>query len=170
MPFISPDEICEGAIGVAQTNTGQAGKLIEAYFEQEPFTTRTAIIMACSNAVEIIRDQRAIVTRFAATTIEVPVKLGNSGGPRTTIAILLQLGPKDNHIHFSDPTVTHALANDNHMTKAIAAVRKSTIPGKLFDKIAAQPKAFHDYIMSALGVANFCDENKLRPLRPRDIE
>ncbi len=24
--------------------------------------------------------------------------------------------------------------------------------------------------MSALGVANFCDENKLKPLRPRDIE
>ena len=40
----------------------------------------------------------------------------------------------------------------------------------LFDKLAVQPKAFHDYIMTALGVANFCDEAKLRPLRPRDIE
>ena len=103
-------------------------------------------------------------------TIVVPVKRGNSGGPRTTTAILLQLGPADNHIHFSDPTVTHAVANDNHMTKAIVAIRKSTIPDNLFDKLAANPKSFHDYIMTALGVANFSDESKLRPLRPQDIE
>jgi hypothetical protein len=126
--------------------------------------------MTGTNFAELIRDQRQLVTRFSPKMIEVPVKRGNTGGPRTTKAILLQLGPDDNHIHFSDPTVTHALANDNHMTKAIVAIRKSTIPDNLFDKITTQPKAFHDYIMTALGVANFCDENKLRPLRPKDIE
>ena len=170
MPFISPEEICEGAVGIAQTNTNQAGKFIEALYEQEPFSLPLAIIMTGANFSELIRDQRQLVTRFAPKMIEVPVKRGNTGGLRTTKTILLQLGPHNNHIHFSDPTVTHALANDNHMTKAIVAVRKSTIPDNLLDKISTNPKAFHDYIMTALDVANFCDDNKLRPLRPRDIE
>ena len=56
------------------------------------------------------------------------------------------------------------------MTKAIVAIRKSTVPANTFDKLATQPKAFHDYIMGALGAANFSEDMKLRPLRPKDIE
>lgn len=56
------------------------------------------------------------------------------------------------------------------MTKAAVAIRKSVLPANLFDKLATQPKAFHDYSMNALGVANFCDETKLRPLRAKDIQ
>ena len=120
------------------------GKLIDIFYKAEPFPTPAAILMASGNAAELVKDHRAIVTRFAATTIEVPVKRGNAGKPRTTTALLLQLGPHDNAIHFSDPTVTHALATDNNLTKTIVALRKSTMPNNLFDKLAGQPKAFHD--------------------------
>jgi hypothetical protein len=98
------------------------------------------------------------------------VKRGNAGGPRVASALLLQLGPDNNHILFRDPTVTHALAHDTHTTKTIVAIRKSTMAANLFDKLTTQPKAFHDYVMNALGEANFCDDSKLRPLRARDIQ
>ena len=170
MSFIDPEEIGEGATGVAQMDTNLAQKFIEALYEQEPFELPLAILMAGVSYTSLVKDQRHLVTRYSPTMIEIPVKRGNAGGPRTTKALLLQLGPSDNHVHFSDPTVTHALANDNHTTKTIVAVRRSTVPANLFDKMVSNPKSFHDYIMGALGTANFIDESSLRPMRPRDVE
>ena len=120
--------------------------------------------MAVGGADELLQEHPMIAERLAVTTIQLPVKRGSSGGPRVVIAILSQLGAEECYVKFNDPTLTHALARDSDTTTAIVSLRKSIVSLHAFDKLASQPKAFHEYVMPALGAANFCDNTKSRPL------
>lgn len=150
LDYIQHQELHAGSNGVAQTNIGNATRLLEAFFKAPLFSNPCAILTAATTVEQLFADYPEIKTRFDAKVITVPVKRGQIAGPRFTDALLLQLGERS--VEYRDPTVTIQLDQDEGLTKVWLYVRKSSPPPGVFDKLTTQ---CNDYFLTALGQLNF---------------
>ena len=162
VPYVAAAELQDGVCGVAQVAHGEADRLMQAYFDSQPFNLPCALLTTAGGAEELFATRKDLVERYSIAKIKVPVLRGNAAGSRSIDTLLIQMGNAASVVSFDDPTVMHVLAaaDDTGLVRMNVVIRKSSVPDNTFDNLT---KHCHQYVMEALGAGNFCPDHKVKP-------
>ena len=156
-----------GEEGVALVSNSEAMRITLDQIHRMPFAAPCALLASAAQYDELLTNYPRIAERYRVERIVVPVLTGSKGGPRTTTAILFQLGNEQYTVCYNDPTVECELGeSDSHLTKATIIIRKDTVPTGVFEGLT---KHCHDFALAALGKDNFCSDHQIRTHPQRSV-